>query len=136
MEKLVEIAKKSGKPSIIFIDEIDGVSTDRDVLKNEDRRDALLLLLEKLEQYIEDENICIIAATNKIDTFDPAIRDRFYKEIEIDLPDYNTRINVLKFYFDQLPEHSKKFNPNTLQQIAELFNKLSNRHLVNFFKFQ
>lgn len=82
---------KENQPSIIFIDEFDAIVKERGVSAGSQIEDKvvnqILSLMSDLEK--SNDNVFVIATTNKIDTIDSAIKrsGRFGKHIEITVPD-------------------------------------------------
>ena len=99
---LFEKAKKN-KPSIIFIDEIDSVGRKRSSGKTggEGGSDQTLnQLLVEMDGFEEEDNIIVIAATNRDDVLDPALLrpGRFDRRVTVDAPDMNGRVEILKVH--------------------------------------
>ena len=105
-KRLREIFGEAGEksPSIIFIDEIDGIASDRgDGDDFENRIVAQLLTL--MDGLGADEDIVVIAATNRADSLDDALRrgGRFDREIEIGVPDRDEREEIIQVYTRDVP---------------------------------
>lgn len=99
---------KEKSPAIIFIDEIDAVGTKRvgsDHNSDMDVQRTLLELLNQLDGFGSDDNIKVIAATNRVDTLDPALirSGRLDRKIEFPLPNEEARKMILQI-------HSRKMN--------------------------
>lgn len=99
---------KEKAPSIIFIDEIDAIGTKRfDSEKSGDRevQRTMLELLNQLDGFGSDENIKVIAATNRADTLDPALMrsGRLDRKVEFPHPNEDARAKILQI-------HSRKMN--------------------------
>ncbi len=91
------------KKSIIFIDEIDAIGKKREsgAASSSDERDQTLnALLTEISGFNEDDGIVVIAATNRLDTLDPALLrpGRFDRHIEISLPDISAREKIIKLH--------------------------------------
>jgi 26S proteasome regulatory subunit T5 len=102
-----KLAKEKG-PTIIFIDEIDAIGTKRfDSDKSGDRevQRTMLELLSQMDGFSSTDDVKVIAATNRIDTLDPALlrSGRFDRKIEFPLPDEDARARIVKI-------HSRKMN--------------------------
>lgn len=113
-----EAEKKS--PCIIFIDEVDAIGGRRDKLGRSSENDQTLnALLEKMDGFGSDNKILIIAATNRIDSLDPAfIRPgRFDKHIHIGLPDVKARKKILELYVKD-KKVAEDFNLDSLAKIT------------------
>ncbi|XP_057777370.1 cell division control protein 48 homolog B [Salvia miltiorrhiza] len=98
----------SGKPSVIFIDEIDALCPRRDSRREQDIRIAtqLSLLMDKNKSFLTSgSHVLVVASTNRVDSIEPALRrsGRFDAEIEVSTPNENERIQILKLYTKKLP---------------------------------
>ncbi len=90
-------------PCLIFIDEIDAVGRSRfsGIGGGHDEREQTLnQLLAEMDGFDTSEGVIIIAATNRPDVLDPALRrpGRFDREIVVDMPDINEREQILKIH--------------------------------------
>ncbi|MCL1880832.1 MAG: ATP-dependent zinc metalloprotease FtsH [Oscillospiraceae bacterium] len=99
---LFEQAKKH-VPSIIFIDEIDAVGRQRGAGLgggHDEREQTLNQLLVEMDGFSPNENIIIIAATNRRDILDPALLrpGRFDRQIVVNYPDIKGREEILKVH--------------------------------------
>lgn len=95
-------------PCIIFIDEIDAVGKTRGGLSNgalDEREQTLNQLLVEMDGFTENDSIIVIAATNRIDTLDPALlrAGRFDRQIQLPLPDLEARYEILKIHARNKP---------------------------------
>lgn len=107
IRSLFQKAKKSEK-AVIFIDEIDaiGKKRGRSVSASNDERDQTLnALLTEMSGFHDNQGIIVIGATNRLDTLDEALLrpGRFDRQIEIGLPDINSRKKILSLYADTKP---------------------------------
>ncbi|PON64651.1 Spastin [Trema orientale] len=91
---------KSGKPSVIFIDEIDALCPRRDSRREQDVRIAsqLLILMDSNKSSVP--HVVVVASTNRVDAIDPALRrsGRFDAEVEVTTPSEDERFKILKLY--------------------------------------
>ncbi|MDE7193890.1 MAG: ATP-dependent zinc metalloprotease FtsH, partial [Oscillospiraceae bacterium] len=99
---LFDQAKKH-TPSIIFIDEIDAVGRQRGAGLgggHDEREQTLNQLLVEMDGFTENENIIVMAATNRRDILDPALLrpGRFDRQIVVNYPDINGREEILKVH--------------------------------------
>ena len=90
-----EASEKS--PSIIFIDEIDSIAPNRDKTGGEVEKRVVSQLLTLMDGIKSRSNVVVIAATNRPNTIDPALRrfGRFDREIDIGVPDETGRLEIL-----------------------------------------
>jgi cell division protease FtsH len=99
---LFEKARKS-KPSMIFVDEIDAVGRTRGTGLgggHDEREQTLNQLLAELDGFEPNEEIIVIAATNRPDVLDPALLrpGRFDRQLVIDKPGWKERKSILEVH--------------------------------------
>lgn len=104
LREIFEQAEKNA-PSIIFIDEIDAITPNRDLTTSEADRRIVAQLLTLMDGLSSGDGVLVIGATNRINAVDPALRrpGRFDREIEIPVPDRNGRLEILKIHCRMLP---------------------------------
>ncbi|MEM3273020.1 MAG: CDC48 family AAA ATPase [Candidatus Micrarchaeaceae archaeon] len=106
-ERLRQIFKdaKEHAPSIIFMDEIDAIAPKREEATNEVERRMVSQLLALLDGIGSRGQVIVLAATNRPDAIDPALRrpGRFDREIEIGVPDRNARKEILQIHTRNMP---------------------------------
>ncbi|MFH1789195.1 MAG: CDC48 family AAA ATPase [Candidatus Altiarchaeota archaeon] len=92
-------------PSIIFIDEVDSIAPKREETKGEVERRVVAQLLALMDGLVARGNVVVIAATNREDSIDPALRrpGRFDREIEIGVPDKHGRKEVMQIHTRGMP---------------------------------
>lgn len=103
---------KSQAPSIIFIDEIDAIGRQRGrgVMGGHDEREQTLnQILVEMDGFNPNDNVAVIAATNRGDLLDPALLrpGRFDRRVVLDMPDKEGRMPILKIH-----ARGKKFADN------------------------
>ena len=99
---LFDQAKKH-TPSIIFIDEIDAVGRQRGAGLgggHDEREQTLNQLLVEMDGFTDNENIIVMAATNRRDILDPALLrpGRFDRQVVVGYPDMKGREDILKVH--------------------------------------
>ncbi|MFH1224495.1 MAG: CDC48 family AAA ATPase [Candidatus Diapherotrites archaeon] len=96
---------KKNAPSIIFFDEIDSIAPKRDEFVGEVERRVVAQLLSAMDGMEARGDIVVIAATNRINSLDEALRrpGRFDREIEIGVPDRNGRMKILQIHTRDMP---------------------------------
>src|SRR3954454_24161318 len=105
--RLREIFKetKEKAPSIIFIDEIDSITPKREEVTGEVERRVVSQLLSLMDGLEARGRVVVIAATNRPNAIDPALRrpGRFDREIEIKVPDKRGRLEILQIHTRNMP---------------------------------
>ena len=96
---------ETNSPSIIFIDEIDSIASKRDETQGEVERRVVAQLLTLMDGLQARGQVIVIAATNRPDAIDQALRrpGRFDREIEIGIPDREGRREVLQVHTRGMP---------------------------------
>jgi transitional endoplasmic reticulum ATPase len=106
-ERLRELFKSAEEnaPSIIFIDEIDSIAPKRDEVTGEMERRVVAQLLALMDGLETRGKVVVIGATNRPNALDPAIRrpGRFDREIEINIPNRNGRLEILQIHTRGMP---------------------------------
>ena len=93
-EYIYKKGDESEKPVILFMDELDAMTSDRDNFQSNEDIKATAALLKYIEG-AKAHNVIIIGATNKYDMIDPAIRRRFDTKRYVGLPDKKQRMSLL-----------------------------------------
>lgn len=99
---LFQNAKKS-QPAIIFIDEIDAIGRQRGagfMGGHDEREQTLNQILVEMDGFTPNEQIVVMAATNRPDVLDPALirPGRFDRRVALELPDVKGREAILKIH--------------------------------------
>ncbi len=129
---LFEQAKKDA-PSIIFIDEIDAIGKSRaagaNMGGNDEREQTLNQLLAEMDGFSTDVPIIVLAATNRPEILDPALLrpGRFDRQVLVDKPDYEGRIEILKVHIKGI----KVDDDVDLEELARLTAGLAGADLAN-----
>ncbi len=98
-----DLAKKTGKPTFLFIDEFDAIGKKRgqgDGGGDKEYEQTLNELLVQMDGFANDGKVIVIAATNRLDVLDEAIlrAGRFDIKIEIKKPDRKGRSEIFQVY--------------------------------------
>src|SRR3989475_9113837 len=105
--RLREIFKeaKEKSPTIIFIDEIDSIAPKREEVTGEVERRVVSQLLSLMDGLEARGKVIVIAASNRPNALDPALRrpGRFDREIEIRIPDKKGRLDILLIHTRNMP---------------------------------
>jgi transitional endoplasmic reticulum ATPase len=110
-KKLREVFEKATKaaPSILFIDEIDSIAPARDKVQGEAEKRLVAQLLTLMDGLEPRTNLVVIAATNRPEAIDEALRrpGRFDREIVVGVPDESGRREILAIHTRGMPLDSK-----------------------------
>lgn len=105
--RLREIFKEAREksPSIIFVDEIDSIAPKREEVTGEVERRVVSQMLSLMDGLEARGKVIVIAATNRPNAIDPALRrpGRFDREIEIKVPDKKGRKDILAIHTRNMP---------------------------------
>ncbi|KAF9428735.1 AAA ATPase cdc48 [Podila epigama] len=115
LRKAFEEAEKNS-PAIIFIDEIDSIAPKREKTNGEVERRVVSQLLTLMDGLKARSNIVVMAATNRPNSIDPALRrfGRFDRELDIGIPDPTGRLEILRIH----TKNMKLDDDVDLEQIA------------------
>ncbi|CAH8602718.1 unnamed protein product [Dicrocoelium dendriticum] len=115
LRKAFEEAEKNA-PAIIFIDELDAIAPKREKTHGEVERRIVSQLLTLMDGLKQRSHVIVMAATNRPNSVDPALRrfGRFDREIEIGIPDSIGRLEILRIH----TKNVKLADDVDLEQIA------------------
>jgi cell division protease FtsH len=100
---------RENKPCVIFIDEIDAVGGKRgygfNSGGNDEREQTLNQILTNMDGFDKSDGIIVLAATNRADTLDSALKrsGRFDRKVQVPLPDLLGRKEIAKVHFKNKP---------------------------------
>ncbi|KAI1720302.1 ATPase family associated with various cellular activities (AAA) domain-containing protein [Ditylenchus destructor] len=99
LRKAFEECEKNS-PAILFIDEIDAIAPKREKTHGEVERRIVSQLLTLMDGMKQRAHIIVMAATNRPNSIDPALRrfGRFDREIDIGIPDAIGRLEILRIH--------------------------------------
>lgn len=122
-------------PSIIFIDEIDAIGRQRGAgvnMGNDEREQTLNQLLYEMDGFNTNENLVIIAATNRKDVLDQALLrpGRFDRIVRVPLPDKMSREKILGYYLEN-KKLEKPFNISSIAEFTDGFSGAQLKNLIN-----
>jgi transitional endoplasmic reticulum ATPase len=106
-QRLRGIFEKAAKnaPCIVFIDEIDSIAPDRSKVEGEVEKRLVAQLLSLMDGFAQTQGVILLAATNRPDHLDPALRrpGRFDREVQFRVPDRNGRLEILQILTRSMP---------------------------------
>merc|ERR1711910_277235 len=99
LRKAFEEAEKNS-PAIIFIDELDSIAPKREKTNGEVERRIVSQLLTLMDGLKQRAHVVVMAATNRPNSIDPALRrfGRFDREVDIGIPDAVGRLEILRIH--------------------------------------
>ncbi|WP_323676283.1 AAA family ATPase [Halorubellus sp. PRR65] len=92
-------------PAIVFIDEVDAITPERSDAAGDVERRVVAQLLTLMDGLDQTDRVVVIAATNRADAIDPALRrgGRFDREVEVGVPDRDGRAEILDVHTRDVP---------------------------------
>ncbi len=121
IREIFEEAEKTA-PAIIFIDEIDSIAPKREDVTGEVERRVVAQLLSLMDGLKARGQVIVIAATNRPNAVDLALRrgGRFDREIEIGIPDKIGRLEVLQVHTRGMPLSADMSEEKGMREIADM----------------
>merc|ERR1719229_1675970 len=115
LRKAFEEAEKNA-PAIIFIDELDAIAPKREKTHGEVERRIVSQLLTLMDGLKQRSHVIVMAATNRPNSIDAALRrfGRFDREVDIGIPDTTGRLEILRIH----TKNMKLAEDVELEQIA------------------
>ena len=134
VRELFDNARKNN-PSIIFIDEIDAVGRQRGAginMANDEREQTLNQLLYEMDGFNNNDDIVVMAATNRKDVLDQALLrpGRFDRIIRIPVPDKLSREKILDYYIKD-KKTDKPFDISAIAEVTDGFSGAQLKNLIN-----
>ncbi|MBI1867376.1 MAG: CDC48 family AAA ATPase [Methylocystis sp.] len=104
LRKIFEDARRRA-PCIIFFDEIDSLAPKRERVEGEVEKRVVAQLLALMDGLKSRGDVIVMAATNRLNSIDPALRrpGRFDREIAIGIPNEQARREILDIYARGMP---------------------------------
>ena len=132
-EKVRSLFQKARElsPCIIFIDEIDAIGASRSGVSSSNDS-TLIQLLTELDGFDDKCEIIVLAATNRPELLDAALRrpGRFDREVPVELPDLEGRMKILGHYLDKVA-HEDTIDLNEIARLASGCSGAELRNIVN-----
>ncbi len=99
---------KRHSPAILFVDELDAVGRHRGAGLgggHDEREQTLNQILVEMDGFEQNDNVIVLAATNRPDVLDPALLrpGRFDRQVTMELPDIKEREAILKIHSKKVP---------------------------------
>jgi transitional endoplasmic reticulum ATPase len=104
LRSIFEKAARSA-PCLVFIDEIDSLAPDRAKVEGEVEKRLVAQLLSLMDGFAQMRGVIVLAATNRPDHLDPALRrpGRLDREVQFRVPDREGRLEILKIQTRSMP---------------------------------
>jgi len=117
---IFEEAEKTA-PTIIFIDELDAIAPKREDVMGEVERRVVSQILTMMDGLKSRGKVIVIGATNRVNSIDSALRrpGRFDRELELNVPDKQGRLAILKIHTRGMP--LRKVNLNEIASVTHGF---------------
>jgi SpoVK/Ycf46/Vps4 family AAA+-type ATPase len=93
-------AKAIEKPVIVMIDDADGLLASRNDDAARHHTEEMATFLNRIQKAGEN-NVVVMAATNKYDLMDDAVKSRFEEQVYVGLPDLEARKSIVKMFMNQ-----------------------------------
>jgi transitional endoplasmic reticulum ATPase len=92
-------------PCLVFIDEIDSLAPDRSKVEGEVEKRLVAQLLGLMDGFAQTKGVIVLAATNRPDHLDPALRrpGRFDREVQFRVPSREGRLEILTVLTRAMP---------------------------------
>ncbi len=140
-DEAIEKAKTTGKPCLLFMDEIDTLGFNRDSQSEQEDIKQVGTLLQAMDK-AKSNNVIVIGATNKYKLLDPAVKRRFDSKTFIGIPDFDARkallikllsprkkAQTLLADSEAIDEISKQLNGYSNDSICKIISNASSRAL-------
>ena len=127
-------ARAKNKPVLLFLDDADALLMDRSLSTSGSRTEEMSSFLNRIQK-AGDSNVIFVAATNKYDLLDEAVKSRFQEQIFVDLPDKEARKSIIKLFMngrskgrelaadeealEHIAENTERFPIRALRMIAD-----------------
>jgi cell division protease FtsH len=134
VRELFDSARKN-RPCIILIDQIDAVARQRGAginMANDEREQTLNQLLYEMDGFNNNDDIVVMAATNRKDVLDQAILrpGRFDRIIRVSVPDKDSREKILNYYLKN-KNLEKPFDISSIAELTDGFSGAQLKNLIN-----
>lgn len=133
IHKLFDWANSTRNGVLLFIDEADAFLKKRSTEKiSEDMRNALNAFLYRTGE--SSHNIMIVYASNQPEQFDWAVNDRIDEIIEFNLPRYDERVRMIKFYLGKYlsKDAAANIDDSVVAKLAHSTEGFSGREISKF----
>ena len=137
LRALFTLAEKI-KPCVVFIDEIDGIFSERSVFDQSFVTGLKTQMLMHLDGFIEkDPSILFFGATNRLNSIDPALKRRMRAHIEVPLPSLEDRCDIFKNYlnnieidYDELAKYTDGFSGSDIYEACKIASYTSENDIL------
>ncbi len=118
------------KPVLLMIDDADSFFTERNNHTEQFQAEELTTFLNRIQKAAEN-NVMVVATTNKYDIMDPAVRSRFDEQIYVGLPDKEARVSILQMLLNQRTKGMNLAeNETEVGKVADKLEKFAIREII------
>ena len=122
-------AKAIDKPVLVMIDDADGLLASRNDSAARHHTEEMATFLDRIQKAGEN-NVVTVAATNKYDLMDDAVKSRFEEQIYVGLPDFEARKALIKMFMNSYTKgQAIANNEEALNYVAKSFDSFPIRDI-------
>jgi len=126
-----DIAKESGKPVLMMMDEMESLTARRDSSGTHAEGNKLVSTLLQIIDQARGDNIIILGATNNFDLVDDAIKSRLTYKTYMGLPDDNQRQKLIVLRLNQFPKGAElASSAEDIDKLVNMTRGFSNRDIT------
>jgi len=130
--QILNTRDKNGRVTLVFVDEVDGISLQRDKRTSRPARATLTSLLSELQKNSGNPLLCVFVATNDKDSLDKAFLDRFNQNIiEFKSMSNEEHIKLVQRTFENLPIQDKLQATKTFIAASKGINRRNITEAIN-----
>lgn len=124
---------RNQSPCIIYIDEIDSIGSKREASSYIYNSTTLNKILMEMDGFKENENVMVLASTNRVDVLDKALlrSGRFDTKLYIDIPNKSERIELFNLYLNKIILEEKLDVDNLSIKLSKMTSGMTGADIAN-----